>query len=71
MTSTFLLGYRAWSLFFMVSALFVGLSRIFLGVHYLGDVVAGWIVGGVLSLLVISILRRHPKIKDLLNEGAS
>jgi len=32
----------------------VGLSRVYLGVHYLGDVIAAWLLGG--AILVVAIL---------------
>jgi undecaprenyl-diphosphatase len=32
----------------------VGLSRVALGVHYLSDVIVGWIVGAVMSLIALA-----------------
>lgn len=37
--------------FFM--ALMIGLSRVYLGIHYLSDVIGGWFFGSSVSLLVI------------------
>jgi undecaprenyl-diphosphatase len=38
----------------------IGLSRVWLGVHYPTDVVAGWLVGGVLVIGYAALSRRAP-----------
>lgn len=36
-------------------AIAIGLSRIYLGVHYAGDVIGGWLIGLALSLMIYSL----------------
>lgn len=43
--------------------LFTGFSRVYLGVHYASDIVAGWLAGIVFVILTISILNMLNAIK--------
>jgi undecaprenyl-diphosphatase len=42
----------------------VGISRVALGIHYLSDVVAGWIVGGVMGLIALAL---QPLVLNILS----
>lgn len=54
-------GYRTGRSMILAAAallvLLVGVSRVYLGVHYPGDVVAGWAAGGFVALVVAMLLR--------------
>lgn len=48
---------RWWTLVAVALALLVGASRMWLGVHYLSDVVAGWALGVGWTLLVVTVVQ--------------
>ncbi|HEX8701801.1 MAG TPA: phosphatase PAP2 family protein [Myxococcaceae bacterium] len=58
----------------LLVTLLVGLSRVFLGVHYLTDVFGGWVAGLawalLTSLLVRAVKRRSPALRQEVRSGA-
>lgn len=51
------------SVLFLILILGIGISRVYLGAHYFGDVVAGWILGTLVALIVY-IVYKHIVIKS-------
>lgn len=50
---------KKWVLFALLAwVLLISYSRIYLGVHYPGDIVGGWIVGVIAAFIVYFILRK-------------
>jgi undecaprenyl-diphosphatase len=50
----------------IVAALLVGIARVYVGVHYPGDVVAGWAIG-VASGLAVAAVARSARVGRLLD----
>ena len=48
-TFTFLYFRKSWMVVFFIVALLAGYSRVYIGVHYLGDVIAGFLVGALIA----------------------
>lgn len=54
----FLLAHRKWGYFWLAVAIFTGLSRIYVGVHYPQQVLLGWLVGANAALLTHWVYRK-------------
>lgn len=60
---TFLLGgMRKRGLLFLAAAFLVALSRVFVGIHYLGDVLGGALTGGIAAVIVQVAYRRETRL---------
>lgn len=57
MTAAVIVGYfyEKWKPYALGISLMIGLSRIYVGVHYPADVIGGWLFGFVIAWLVISL----------------
>lgn len=59
-----LLGHRRWGIAWVFVAIFNGLSRIYVGVHYPYQVVLGWLVGAFVGLLIVRCYHSWQAIRE-------
>jgi membrane-associated phospholipid phosphatase len=55
-------GWLSWPL-----VLAIGMSRVYIGAHYLTDVVGGWVVGGLIGAAVAWLLLRWSRFRPVSN----
>lgn len=55
---------KKWGRLALVLAFLIGLSRLYVGVHYLSDVIVGGIIGTLGSLVIYKLYRRYDPIVD-------
>lgn len=65
----FLTYSRGWGWFWLAVAIFTGLSRIYVGVHYPYQVLYGWIVGGCIAGLVMAAWWWIERLREKKNVG--
>lgn len=61
--TTVFAGYRWLMVLVWGNVLLVSLSRLYLGVHWLSDIFAGWALGAALPLLLFAFVPRHSRIR--------
>lgn len=55
------LAWPKWSIPFLAFAFVLGLSRVFVGVHYPGDVLAGWAIGAFAAIVGWFVVANAPR----------
>lgn len=58
-TTLLAMYWRRWAL--VGIAVVIGYSRIYVGVHFPGDVIAGWLTGALIAWLLMMLYKRHLK----------
>ena len=58
-------GWVSWPLVFLV-----GLARVYIGAHYVTDVMAGWVIGGCCGAAIAMMLKRWPRFRKRPQTGA-
>lgn len=60
---TFWLFKRGWAFLWVVLAILVGVSRIWVGVHYPADVVAGALISVIIATIIYTVVSKKTKVK--------
>ena len=55
-----------WALLYLASALLIGLARVYIGTHYLTDVIGGAGTAGLAALAVAAVYRAESKLHSRL-----
>ena len=56
------------TIFISILIILIGFSRIYLGVHYASDVLAGFMISSAYLIIYISFVKKHLKLGDISND---